>query len=270
MWHPSREFHIAVPKDRSVRASASRPLTDIHIHRPATLTPMTVDDFPLVHPAEVVACALTCLDELDAICVADAALNHGDTTKEEIAELLVGRYSKAARLRLDQADAAARSHVETRTRLCLRETGLRVETGVVLEGIGEVDALVEGWLIVEDDGFEFHSSKEQFVRDRHRDQRALAAGYVPLRLTYDDVAAGERAIVGIVSRALQGIAHSQRLYIPETAPFCEIWVGCEGSSPLPCAQHPLTAHGRSGKIVGFNQTGDTEWAPARAYSNEAA
>ena len=74
---------------------------------------MTVDDFPLVHPAEVVACALTCLDELDAICVADAALNHGDTTKEEIAELLVGRYSKAARLRLDQADAAARSHVET-------------------------------------------------------------------------------------------------------------------------------------------------------------
>ena len=183
MWHPSREFHIAVPRDRSVRASASRPLTDVRIHRPATPTPMTVDDFPLVHPAEVVACALTCLDELDAICVADAALNHGDTTKEEIAELLVGRYSKAARLRLDQADAAARSHVETRTRLCLRETGLRVETGVVLEGIGEVDALVEGWLIVEDDGFEFHSSKEQFVRDRHRDQRALAAGYVPLRLT---------------------------------------------------------------------------------------
>ena len=83
------------------------------------------------------------------------------------------------------------------------------------KGIGEVDALVEGWLIVEDDGFEFHSSKEQFVRDRHRDQRALAAGYVPLRLTYDDVAAGEKAIVGIVSRALRGIAHSQRLYIPE-------------------------------------------------------
>ena len=137
---------------------------------------MTVDDFPLVRPAEVVACALICLDELDAICVADAALNHGDTTKEEIAELLVGRYSKAARLRLGKADAAARSHLETRTRLCLREAGLRVETGVVLEGVGEVDTLVEGWLIVEDDGFEFHSSREQFARDRNRDQTALAAG----------------------------------------------------------------------------------------------
>ena len=176
---------------------------------------MTVDNFPLVRPAEVVACALVCLDELDAICIADAALNHGDTTKEDIAELLVGRYSKKARLRLSKADAAARSHLETRTRLCLREAGLQVETGVVLEGVGEVDTLVEGWLIVEEDGYEFHSSKEQFARDRNRDQSALAAGYVPLRLTYDDVAAGERTILGIVSRALRGVAHSSRLRIPE-------------------------------------------------------
>ena len=215
MWSPPSDLHIAVPANHSVRPSASRPLAGVHIHRPATLTPMTVDNFPLVRPAEVVACALVCLDELDAICIADAALNHGDTTKEDIAELLVGRYSKNARLRLSKADAAARSHLETRTRLCLREAGLQVETGVVLEGVGEVDTLVEGWLIVEEDEYEFHSSKKQFARDRNRDQSALAAGYVPLRLTYDDVAAGERTILGIVGRALRGVAHSSRLRIPE-------------------------------------------------------
>ena len=41
---------------------------------------------------------------------AKPALIGPDTTKEDIAELLVGRYSKNARMRLNKADAAARSH----------------------------------------------------------------------------------------------------------------------------------------------------------------
>lgn len=215
VWAPPTAVHVAVPRDHAVRSSASRPRTGVVLHRVPQLTPLTVDGFPLVSPAEVVACALHCLDELDAVCVADAALNRGDTTKEEVRNLLDGRYSGEARRRLARADAAARSYLETRTRLCLREAGLSVETGVVLPDVGEVDMLVEGWLVVETDGFEFHGTREGFVNDRHRDQRALAAGCVPVRLTHADVAAGEKNVLGIVAGALRGVACSSRLRIPE-------------------------------------------------------
>ncbi|WP_233188380.1 hypothetical protein [Actinomyces qiguomingii] len=215
MWNKPKSLHLAVPNNRGVRSSPHRDLSEVVVHRKTQLTPMTVDDFPLVVPAEVVACCLKCLDELDAICVADAALHRGDTTKEEVAELLIGRYSTKARQRLERAEPAARSPLETRTRLALRDIDLSVDTGVIVEEVGEVDMLVEGWLIVETDGWEFHSSNEQFALDRHRDQAALAAGYVPIRLTGQDVAAGEERIRRIVAQAMLGAARSVRVAIPQ-------------------------------------------------------
>lgn len=213
-WSTDQRTHIVVPRDRGIRSSATRPTTDVLIHRKTAITPVTVDGLPLVHPAEVVACALTCLNALDAVTIADAALNRRDTTKEEVAELLTGRYSVTARRRLAMAEPGCRSPLETRTRLALRSLGLLVEVAPVIEGIGETDLLVEGWLIVESDGYEFHSSLEQFEKDRCRDQRALAAGYVPMRLSAADVARGERFIQRAVSRALLGAARSCRLALP--------------------------------------------------------
>lgn len=213
-WSTDQRTHIAVAADRGIRPSAVRPTTDVVVHRKTSITPVTVDDLPLVHPAEVVACALTCLSALDAVTITDAALNRRDTTREEVAELLTGRYSVTARRRLAMAEPGCRSPLETRTRLALRSLGLRVEVAPVIEGIGETDLLVEGWLIVESDGYEFHSSNEQFEKDRHRDQRALAAGYVPIRLSAADVAEGDKAIQRTVSRALLGVARSRRLALP--------------------------------------------------------
>lgn len=215
MWHPPATVHIAVPLNNAKRATAARPLTNVHIHRTRHLTPLTVEGFPLVSPAEIVASCLSCLDDLDAVCVADAALHRNLVTKAEVAELLTGRQSRQSLGRLARADAASRSPLETRARLCLRDAGLVVETGVLLEGIGEVDMLVEGWLIVETDGYEFHSSREQIRKDRRREQRALADGYITVRLTSEDVGAGEDTILRIVQAAIQGVAHSCRVRLPE-------------------------------------------------------
>ncbi|WP_257210552.1 hypothetical protein [Actinomyces ruminis] len=214
MWSKPDSLHLAIPRNRGVRSSAHRDLTDVVLHRKHRVTPMTVDDYPVVDPTEVVACCLECLDELDAVCVADAALNRGDTSVEAVAELLTGRYQAEARKRLERTDPAARSPLETRTRLALGDLGLSMETGAAIEDVGEVDMLVEGWLIVETDGWEFHSSNEQFALDRRRDQAALAHGYVPVRLTGQDVAAGEDHIREIVARAFLGAAHSNRVALP--------------------------------------------------------
>ncbi|VEG27909.1 hypothetical protein [Actinomyces howellii] len=215
LWSAPRLVHVGVPLNHSVRPSHDRPTTGIRLHRTRHLTALSVDGFPLVAPAEVVACCLTCLDELDALCVADGALHRGLVTKEDVEELLTGRRAALARKRLAKAEAASRSPLETRTRLCLRDAGLEVEPGATLEGIGEVDMLVEGWLIVETDGYEFHSSREQIRTDRRREHRALADGYVTVRLTGKDVADGEATILRIVGSALRGVAHSSRIALPD-------------------------------------------------------
>lgn len=48
-----------------------------------------------------------------------------------------------------------------------------------------VDAYIEAWqMIVEGDGRRWHSRREDFERDRIRDNAALAAGFVVIRFTY--------------------------------------------------------------------------------------
>jgi very-short-patch-repair endonuclease len=82
------------------------------------------------------------------------------------------------------ADGRAESGTETIVRYRLRARGLRVEIIVGLRGIGTVDLLVEGRLIIECDGREFHADDEAFERDRTRDLHAVAQRYQTLRASW--------------------------------------------------------------------------------------
>lgn len=85
------------------------------------------------------------------------------------------------------ADGRADSGIESIARYLLRLAGLKVVVHPVLEGIGEVDLLVEGRLIVELDGREYHDDEEAFARDRGRDLSAARDRYRTLRLTWRQV-----------------------------------------------------------------------------------
>lgn len=82
------------------------------------------------------------------------------------------------------ADGRADSGTETVVRYRLRERGLKVEIIVGLRGIGTVDLLVEGRLIIECDGREFHDDDEAFERDRTRDLHAARQRYRTLRFSW--------------------------------------------------------------------------------------
>jgi very-short-patch-repair endonuclease len=79
-----------------------------------------------------------------------------------------GRGSVAARGILRRIDASSQSLVETIARETFRSAGLQVESQRRFDRVGRVDLWVEGKVVVELDGQEFHSGQRDFVEDRRR------------------------------------------------------------------------------------------------------
>ncbi|WP_354179640.1 DUF559 domain-containing protein [Arthrobacter sp. UYP6] len=71
-----------------------------------------------------------------------------------------------------------------------------------IPGVGRVDFLVQGRLILEIDGYEFHSSREHYRRDRARWNEATVAGWHTLRVTAEMVLYHPEQFVALVRRAL--------------------------------------------------------------------
>ena len=144
--------------------------------------------FPIQSPALALARYLRCQDREDCALIAlDAALNRDLVTVTQIRALLRGPGSPRARSRLKRASARARSPLETLTRMDLERSGLAFEDGVDIEGVGEVDLVVEGRVVVELDGYTYHCDEHQFTLDRWRDRQLVARGYLPLRFTRREV-----------------------------------------------------------------------------------
>lgn len=121
-----------------------------------------------------------------ALAMLDSALHLRHVRPEylrALAAALPGRLEQVVM----SADGRAESGTETIVRHRLQQRGLRVEIIVGLRGIGTVDLLVEGCLIVECDGREFHDEDDAFERDRTRDLHAARQRYRTLRVSWFQV-----------------------------------------------------------------------------------
>jgi len=134
--------------------------------------------------------------------VVDSALQKRLVTAEEISRTLRGPGSTAALAALERCNARSRSAIETLARLALEDAGLRVDAGVVMEGVGEVDLVVEGFVVVECDGFAYHSGRKEYRQDRRRDRALAARGYVVLRFTWEEIMDDAGVVVGAVRQVL--------------------------------------------------------------------
>lgn len=101
------------------------------------------------------------------------------------------------------ARADADSGLESLIRLRLAPHGIHPRTQVSIRGVGEVDFVIRGWLIVEADGKANHDGPLRH-KDLVRDARAAAQGYVTLRFDYalivHDWPLVEAAILGALRR----------------------------------------------------------------------
>lgn len=174
----------------------------LHTHLAATATQPAVDPGDAVHrqrllrpvhrrASEVSVLdalhhATLCQEEPDAVASIDSALNkrlvsHRDV--DELFQVLPARLKRARRL----VDARAEAGPETLVRLMAVALGFCVQSQVLIPGVGRVDLLLDGWIIVECDSREFHADWERQRRDHRRDQAAAARGYARYRPIAEDI-----------------------------------------------------------------------------------
>lgn len=190
-----KTLHVLIP-----RGHKAAPLWGEHQHETRDLPPVPLSAFPVAPLARCLADLLCCAQEWTALVAADAALHQGRVTHEQVGTYLRGSRRVLGRRRLQRTSSRARSPLETLARIQLRGAGLDVVDGVEIGGVGEVDLLIAGWLVVELDGYEYHSDMWSFDQDRSRDRELARLGYTSIRFTANNVRSGR--IVDEVRRVL--------------------------------------------------------------------
>ncbi|WP_407358471.1 endonuclease domain-containing protein [Microbacterium sp. LTA6] len=109
---------------------------------------------------------------------------------------------KSAEWLLDLARHDAQSGLESLLRLRLHLLGIRLDCQVDIDGVGRVDFVAGGRLILEVDGRENHAGADRRHRDLMRDAAASALGYETLRFDYAMVIHDWDAVIAAILPAL--------------------------------------------------------------------
>lgn len=107
-----------------------------------------------------------------------------------------------ARWLVDLARPDAESGLESLVRLRLHLIGVDVRTQVTIDGVGRVDFVIEGRVILEADGRENHEGPSKRHRDLMRDATASRRGFETLRFDYAMILHAWDVVVAAVMAAL--------------------------------------------------------------------
>lgn len=141
---------------------------------------------PVAGLADVLIHALHCLPVLQSLVMVQCATQRGDVTVDFLRRKLPGNRNARARAVLDYVVPRADSILEVLANYHFLNAGLQVRRHVELQGVGEVDFLVEDCLVVETDGAT-HLEPRQVKKDRHRDNASVKGGLLSLHYFYQDV-----------------------------------------------------------------------------------
>lgn len=135
---------------------------------------------------EAIAQACRCQSPRAAIATLDSAWHLGWLDEDGISAVFARLPARYQVLR-GHLDRRSESGPETLVRLMVRALGCDVRLQVAIAGVGRVDLVVDGWLIIECDSEAFHAGWEAQRRDRRRDLAAAALGYTTLRPVAEDI-----------------------------------------------------------------------------------
>lgn len=163
---------------------------------------------PLAALEDVILHALGCLPENAAIpLVASAVRGHG-LRPELLEEDLIARKCGPVLSKLRRVDSRVESLPEAEALLLLAPLaaalGLQIQPQVFIPGIGRVDFLIGGFLIIEIDGVAYHSDRASVRRDRRRDNASTLMGYIKLRYLPEEIWNEPERVVAEVEAILTG------------------------------------------------------------------
>lgn len=192
-------IHLSLPGPAARPRRSSDP--DVRLHqfvlRSDDITIM--DGCVVTTAARTVADLMLRADRYTAVSMLDSSLNRRILLPEDldlVRALMTGRRGATrARPWVAEADARAESPLETRVRLRAADGGIppdELQFRVRL-ATGEIVAIADfAWLkgssrvIGEADGVSAHDNPVAIFRDRKRQNDIIAAGYFPLRFTWED------------------------------------------------------------------------------------
>lgn len=189
VWDAS-DMHIAVPSTSSRLRMRS---DGVRVH----WTQSSADGWSSTDVIDALVLAVTCQPVRAAIATLDSALHRGLVGEKELDEIFAALPRRLRRLR-PHLDASAESGSESLMRLILKRLGCHVESQVDIPGVGRVDFVVDGWLIVECDSKAHHRKWKAQVKDRRRDQAAAALGYATYRPIAADIFWNAERVVAAV------------------------------------------------------------------------
>lgn len=103
---------------------------------------------------------------------------------------------------LERAGHRSESGGESLLLFDLLGAGIEVRQQVRIAGVGRVDMIIGERLIVEVDGYEFHSTRADFEEDRRRDAASSALGYRTLRFSHAQVERGDPVVLASIRAAV--------------------------------------------------------------------
>jgi very-short-patch-repair endonuclease len=139
-----------------------------------------------VSAIEALAHIVQCQPRKLAIASIDSALFQLAVTPLDVHRMFEGLPRRLRRLE-SHVDGRCMSGIESLVRLLLLDAGIPFELQVSFRGVGTVDFVVAGRVIVEIDGRLGHADEPSRARDYRRDAAVIRLGYAVVRLDYAQV-----------------------------------------------------------------------------------
>ncbi|TFC49415.1 DUF559 domain-containing protein [Cryobacterium sp. TMT1-21] len=195
---------LRAPHDRLQQLTADN-RDGVELHWGGLLAPTAGTEFSVALTDSLVQ-IFRCQQPRSAIASLDNALHQRQTTSQDVTAIFAALPGDLQYLR-PLIDARSESGQETLLRFVVREAGFDFDIQVEISGVGRVDMVVEGRIVVEADSRQHHDGWEAHVRDRSRDRVLAALGYLSLRVLYRDIVHHPERIVAAITGLLSATGH---------------------------------------------------------------